>query len=119
MLRNSRSVELFDFTRGRIVGQSQAGLSQRQIVENPEVTLSTVNRVLVQFKNEGKENTSPPQVVHSQLRALSVLSRDLWNRILEQLQLMCHMTEYELKIAYEVQFTVFSPLWQNVLHSKQ
>ena len=28
------------------------------------------------------------QVVHSQLRGLSILSRDLWNRILQQLQLM-------------------------------
>ena len=59
MSRNTRSVQLSDFTRGRILGHSQAGLSQQQIAENLEIPSSTVNRVLAQFKSEGKESTSP------------------------------------------------------------
>ena len=59
MLRNPQSVKLSDFTRGRIVGQSQAGLSQRQIAENLEIPLSSVNRVVAQFKSEkSKKSTS-------------------------------------------------------------
>ena len=77
MPRNPRPVELSVFTRGRIAGKSQAGLSQRQIAENLETSkplLSTMNRVLVQFKNEGKESTSPhpgrPQPTERTFRAV-------------------------------------------------
>ena len=59
MPRNPRSVQLSDFTRRMIVRQSEAGLSQRQIAENREIPLSTLNPVLMQFKSEDKENTSP------------------------------------------------------------
>ena len=68
------SFELSDFTTGRIVGQSQAGLSPWRIAENLEIPLPTVNRVLMQFKSEGKESTSPhpchPQPTERAFRAV-------------------------------------------------
>lgn len=45
-----------NFERGCIVGESEAGLSQRKTVWSP---LASLNRIIVQFKHRGKEPTDP------------------------------------------------------------
>ena len=57
MSRTKRASDLSEFMRGRIVSQHEGGLSQRKISENLSITLSTVNKVIVQFANESKECT--------------------------------------------------------------
>lgn len=54
MPRTRGSIDLNDFTRGRIVGHSERGASQREISEFLNIPLSTVNRVITQFKRDNK-----------------------------------------------------------------
>ena len=56
MARLPGSLELTDFLRGRIVGQEEAGANQRQISRNLSIPLSTVNRVITQFKNKSDKS---------------------------------------------------------------
>ena len=39
------------------MGQHEEGLSQRKVSENLSILLSTVNRIIIQFANEGKNCT--------------------------------------------------------------
>lgn len=54
MPRLKGSTDLNDFTRGRIVGHSERGASQREISDFLNIPLSTVNRVITQFKRDNK-----------------------------------------------------------------
>ena len=58
MPRTTGSTELSDFCRGSIIGQSEGGITQRQILRNVGIPLATVNRIIVQFKEDDEESVS-------------------------------------------------------------
>ena len=55
MPRIKGASDLSELMRRQIVGLHEGGLSQRKISENFSMPLSTVNWIIVQFSNEGKE----------------------------------------------------------------
>ena len=57
MPRAKGASDLSEFMQRRILGQHEGGLSQCKISENLSIPLYTVNRVIIQLANEGKECT--------------------------------------------------------------
>lgn len=55
MPRTKGASDVSEFMRGRIIGQFDRGASQRDISRFLNIPLSTVNRIIVEFKREGKE----------------------------------------------------------------
>lgn len=59
MPRTPGAKEVSDFVRGRIIGQWEAGQSQRNIAARLHMPLSTVNNIVDRFRDEGKTSVSP------------------------------------------------------------
>lgn len=59
MPRKAGCKELTDFMRGRVIGLSEAGKSQRNIATTLHLPLSTVNNIIVQFRRHGKVSVAP------------------------------------------------------------
>ena len=78
MPRTKRPSDLSEFMRGRIVGQHEGFLSQCKISENLSILLYTLNRIIVQFSNEGKECTKHhPVRPEPSERTLHLLKRNV------------------------------------------
>ena len=52
MPRTNGTLEVSEFSRGRIVGHKKIGLGQRKISERISIPISTVNRAVVNFNSE-------------------------------------------------------------------
>ena len=89
MPRLPDSVELYRFIPGRVVGQEEDGIRQRQIARKLSIPLSTVNRAITQFKNQTKETVEARSGRASHQQDASEALRNEWREKLESQPLIC------------------------------